>query len=110
MKSASVAWPVRCARGMTPVPATAPQPSWPPWEYEMNFMLVLVERDAVCFVHKKVEYAQTLGCRGGRSSTIPAVKVAPAESELPLAEHAYLELRKAILGCEYEPGERLRVE
>jgi GntR family carbon starvation induced transcriptional regulator len=38
------------------------------------------------------------------------VKAATAESELPLAEHAYQELRKAILRCEYEPGERLRVE
>jgi GntR family transcriptional regulator, carbon starvation induced regulator len=38
-----------------------------------------------------------------------AVK-APAESELPLAEHAYRELRMAILRCEYEPGDRLRVE
>jgi GntR family carbon starvation induced transcriptional regulator len=63
----------------------------------------------VCFVHKKVEYAQTLDRPQERSSNIPAVK-ASVETELPLAEHAYLELRKAILRCEYQPGERLRVE
>jgi GntR family carbon starvation induced transcriptional regulator len=38
------------------------------------------------------------------------VKIATAEPGLPVAEHVYRELRKAIVGCEFEPGERLRVE
>lgn len=32
------------------------------------------------------------------------------ESEIPLAERAYRELRQAIVRCEFEPGARLRVE
>jgi GntR family transcriptional regulator, carbon starvation induced regulator len=31
-------------------------------------------------------------------------------TEIPLTERAYRDLRKAIVRCEYEPGERLRVE
>jgi len=38
------------------------------------------------------------------------VKPAIAEPDLPLAEHVYRGLRKAIVRCEFEPGERLRVE
>lgn len=34
----------------------------------------------------------------------------PAASDLPLAEVAYRHLRQAIVRCEFEPGERLRVE
>lgn len=33
-----------------------------------------------------------------------------AEPEIPLAERAYRELKQAIVRCEFEPGERLRVE
>ena len=35
---------------------------------------------------------------------------APAAIELPVAEQTYRQLRAAIVRCEYEPGERLRVE
>lgn len=38
------------------------------------------------------------------------MKTALPEPELPLAEHTYRELRKAILRCDFAPGERLRVE
>lgn len=38
------------------------------------------------------------------------MKSVPPDPELPLAERAYRELRKAIVRCEYEPGARLRVE
>jgi GntR family transcriptional regulator, carbon starvation induced regulator len=45
-----------------------------------------------------------------RSNNQGAVKTNLLESELPLSEHVYRELRKAIVGCTFEPGERLRVE
>ncbi len=35
---------------------------------------------------------------------------APLEAEPPVAEQTYRRLRAAIVRCEYEPGERLRVE
>lgn len=35
---------------------------------------------------------------------------AVADTELPLAEQAYRQLRQAIVRCEFAPGERLRVE
>jgi GntR family transcriptional regulator, carbon starvation induced regulator len=35
---------------------------------------------------------------------------APAAIELPVADHTYRQLRAAIVRCEFEPGERLRVE
>lgn len=34
----------------------------------------------------------------------------PSPAELPLTERAYRQLRLAIVRCEFEPGERLRVE
>lgn len=36
--------------------------------------------------------------------------VATADPETPVAESVYRALRKAIVGCEFQPGERLRVE
>jgi DNA-binding GntR family transcriptional regulator len=38
------------------------------------------------------------------------VKTTAAETDLPVAEHVYRALRKAIVGCVFEPGERLRVD
>ena len=38
------------------------------------------------------------------------VKNIAVETELPVAEVVYRALRKAIVGCEFEPGDRLRVE
>lgn len=50
-------------------------------------------------------------CRtNGAAATIRPVKVAVADNDLPLAENVYRALRKAIVRCEFEPGDRLRVE
>lgn len=43
--------------------------------------------------------------------TIGSVKTAAAPADaIPLAEHVYQQIRQAIVRCDFEPGERLRVE